>query len=431
MIDQDRQPGRATATGVRFRAAIAVALPIILLLMTRLVDLDPIFLLIVGSTTALVLTIALTWALVLIELRCAATLARLIRARGDLQETIAMERDPRLAIRRRLRRFRIAVVALSFALAFGFCELIFRIWNIQPAEPLPPAAHPVAQSYADGQTNALGLREPWHTLPDDNRLRILFLGDSIVYGHAVEREEAFCALTEPMLAPSIPRGVRTINGGVSGFGPHQEHQFYIDLREAVQPDLVVQVVYLNDFGVDLTHMLDMIYRLRDYQYRISDYSYVFRFAERQVRYWLAWKYTRDYFRGGGTPTERNRAWDRFAEDVTRCAQTIRQDGVAYALVLFPVLVELDRYPFGDMHDMVASLADRLDVPYLDLLPVFQGRNALSLRIAPSDEHPNAEGHRLAAERIVEFLIHAVLPRLDLDSASDKQVTDDINPAEGV
>jgi len=52
------------------------------------------------------------------------------------------------------------------------------------------------------------------------------------------------------------------------------------------------------------------------------------------------------------------------------------------------------------------------VPYLDLLEVFAGRDAESLRVSPANEHPNAPAHRLAAERIARFLREEVLPLRD-------------------
>jgi hypothetical protein len=59
-----------------------------------------------------------------------------------------------------------------------------------------------------------------------------------------------------------------------------------------------------------------------------------------------------------------------------------------------------------------EFASQLDVPYLDLLEVFAGRDAETLRVSPANEHPNALCHRLAAERIARFLRDEVLPLRD-------------------
>ena len=50
------------------------------------------------------------------------------------------------------------------------------------------------------------------------------------------------------------------------------------------------------------------------------------------------------------------------------------------------------------------LAD-LDIPALDLFPVYQGMSPDRLQVIPLiDGHPNEIGHRIAAEALFEFLI---------------------------
>ncbi len=82
----------------------------------------------------------------------------------------------------------------------------------------------------------------------------------------------------------------------------------------------------------------------------------------------------------------------------------------YALVLFPVLIRLGDYPLMDVHRSMRAFAHELEAPYLDLLEVFAQRDADSLRVSLANEHPNASGHRLAAERITRFLDEEVLPK---------------------
>jgi len=176
--------------------------------------------------------------------------------------------------------------------------------------------------------------------------------------------------------------------------------------------VVVHVVYPNDLGINMHHRLDEIYRWRDGDLWLGDGSYVLRYAERQVRYWVAWKRTSDYFRGGRNSTERTTAWAKFKSDVSACKAAVEQGGATYALVLFPWLVRLDDYALTDVHTTMREFALQLGVPYLDLLEVFAGRDAETLRVSLANEHPNALGHRLAAERITRFVRDEVLPLLD-------------------
>jgi hypothetical protein len=138
---------------------------------------------------------------------------------------------------------------------------------------------------------------------------------------------------------------------------------------------------------------------------------VLRFAERQIRYWLAWNKTIDYFRGGETLAERAAAWETFKADVRKCKATVEDDGAVYVLVLFPWLVRLHDYLLTDVHEQMRDFATELEVPYLDLLEVFAGQDAEGLRVSLANEHPNATGHSIAAQRLARLLREEIMPAL--------------------
>jgi len=349
--------------------------------------------------------------MIIVEVLCLGTFFRLVLAHGRVDVFNARRADPTCLARRRRKRFGTAAAVSAVLVAFFIAELVFRVLNIRPP-PLPSSA---SADYlaVDNTLNTLGIREPWNLLPeDDHRLRIVFLGDSIVYGDGIEREKAFCYLLEEMLASSWPGGVRTINMGYWGSAPGWQLEKFLALRDLIRPDVVVHVVYPNDLGIYMHRRLDEIYRIRDDVLWVGEGSYVLRYAERTIRYWTAWKRTIDYFRGGRTSEERRRAWANFREDVWACKRAVEERGATYALVMFPWLVRLDGYDLGDIHDTMREFASQLDVPYLDLLEVFAGRDAETLRVSPANEHPNALCHRLAAERIARFLRDEVLPLRD-------------------
>lgn len=356
-------------------------------------------------------SLALCVSCIVLQMHYLATLARLVRAGGRIAVYNRMDSDPVEIARRRCFRFRAAAIVLSMLAAFGIAELGFRVLNIKPP---PPAPLPRFDSEkVDNTLNALGIREPWDSLPeDDRRLRIAFLGDSMVYGYGVARHQTFCYMLEQMLAADSREGVAIINLGYVATSPGRQLPKYLALRETLHPDVVVHVVYPNDLGIELHKLLYRIHRIHDKELWFGTGSRVVHYAEKQVRYRLGWNDTIDYFRGGRNREERAKAWAKFKGNVRACKAAVEEGGAVYALVLFPWLVRLDDYLLTDVHRTMREFAAKLDVPYLDLLEVFAGRRAESLRVSLANEHPNVAGHRLAANRIARFLCEELSPRLD-------------------
>jgi lysophospholipase L1-like esterase len=82
-----------------------------------------------------------------------------------------------------------------------------------------------------------------------------------------------------------------------------------------------------------------------------------------------------------------------------------------AVVVFPMLVDFDHYPYHRLHRRVAREARRHGFSVLDLFEAFALHDAATLQLLPGDTtHPGDLGHRLAAERIHAFLRQEGLPR---------------------
>ena len=80
-------------------------------------------------------------------------------------------------------------------------------------------------------------------------------------------------------------------------------------------------------------------------------------------------------------------------------------GTRYAVVLFPFMYHLDEsYPFRELHEMVRTASAEANIRFHDLLPAFEGHPYADLWVHPSDQHPNDEGHRIAAEAIAQFVL---------------------------
>ena len=102
--------------------------------------------------------------------------------------------------------------------------------------------------------NEKGLRDPEHTYERQNdRKRILVLGDSFAWGYGVEEAERFSQLLEESL------GAEVINAGVSGYSTDQELLWYQKEGTKYDTDLVLLVLAGNDVGDNHLQLVSTIY----------------------------------------------------------------------------------------------------------------------------------------------------------------------------
>lgn len=303
----------------------------------------------------------------------------------------------------RLRLWRLGLCVGSLACTLLVLEGLLRagyVLGIATTDDAPPGE----SKAVDYGRNALGIREPWEQVPDgDGLVRIAFLGDSFTFGYGVEAEQAFVHLLEGMLNDSEGRRFVTINVGQPGTDTAAQVRRYRRLKDTLRPHVLVHVLYCNDLGHDLQEELRVIHALLRERSPMAQHSCLWRFVEGRLRALRVRRRTLSYFRGGDSPLKRERGWSHLRTGVEKVLAMAREDGTAYLLVLFPWLYTLDDYPLDDVHRRMARLAADLGVPFLDLLDAFRDRDARDVRISATDEHPNPEGHRLAADALARFL----------------------------
>lgn len=91
------------------------------------------------------------------------------------------------------------------------------------------------------RTNQLGLRGAEVSSPKPpDELRLLFLGDSIIFGFGLQEGEGIVPQSESALSKVIGRSrVVCINAGVSGYATWQERSYFEDEGVRLDPDVVV------------------------------------------------------------------------------------------------------------------------------------------------------------------------------------------------
>lgn len=97
----------------------------------------------------------------------------------------------------------------------------------------------------DVMTNSLGLRDDEPPPPDAPRPRILFLGDSFVFGYGINVNERIDNWLKAKFLANR-RQVTTINAGVPTWGTIQELKFAREHLDRFDPDAIVLVYCGND-----------------------------------------------------------------------------------------------------------------------------------------------------------------------------------------
>jgi lysophospholipase L1-like esterase len=120
-------------------------------------------------------------------------------------------------------------------------------WGLTRREPPGLLGQPV---------NALGLRGAEVLPKTDGELRLLFLGDSTVYGFGVLDDQTMSTSAARGLNKRLGKTTTGVNGGIPGYDSGQSLTLLKRLLDPVQPDWVVIASLWSDCYVDREPWLD-------------------------------------------------------------------------------------------------------------------------------------------------------------------------------
>jgi hypothetical protein len=271
--------------------------------------------------------------------------------------------------------------------------------------------------------NEAGFRQyPFDShLFDENAVRILFLGDSVTFGFGVADGNArFTDLLAARLDRTSAEGHRyyVYNAGISGTEPTRWIGYLQKLMPSYRPNIVFAVFFLRDGTNICTSLVCFNGKIAALRAKyagglLSKYSYVARALEDRA---VADEFNSQYealLRNAYIGSEIETAtWRREKTSLLALASICRDNGIAFHIVLFPVLMSLDRYPFDAVEAEISRFAGDHVIPSFSLTPGFRNRKSADLWVSPGDQHPNARAHRIAADTLYPYLIDALahLPR---------------------
>lgn len=291
------------------------------------------------------------------------------------------------------------------------------------------------------ETNSLGLRHPELGDKPDDEFRVLVLGDSITFGDYVPFEETYAALLERRLDGRYPR-VRVINAGLPGVGTSDQLYHYLEICDAVDADLVLVGMYLNDSQVTgrfyartlsepyassrfLSWLANRVEALRISLWSDDDIPEIdpewkeeFRDG-RQLKTGDMWddQDAHDYevynaYRDFGIAWN-PQSWVILERIVNALVLSARQRGAEVAVFLFPVHFQAT----GMLDDLrpqksFAAMCDAVDIPCLDLVPALRADwRAAQEKLYFDHCHLTTRGNTVAADALAEWLdAEGLVPR---------------------
>jgi len=253
--------------------------------------------------------------------------------------------------------------------------------------------------------------------------RIVVVGDSIAQGDGVAPGESFGDVLEGLLNAGGEGPFEVIVLARSGYSTSQ--QLVVLEREAYayEPDLVVWSYVLNDAAHPIYHNANGELGLYHHRPRVHALAWLSR------RLFLA----REAWKGRGCRREYHALLhcvyrDQVAAGIRRIGEISKSRRVPALFVIHPVFEKgagFEAYSLAAIHDDLKRLASESGIAVLDLLEAYRGNEPAALKRADPPGwhdpwHPNAAGHRLAAEAL-----HAALAAKGLATRAGK-----VTPAAG-
>lgn len=250
----------------------------------------------------------------------------------------------------------------------------------------------------------------------DHAFRIAVVGDSFSYGQNLQFDDTFSKRMERWL--NLNRGdgrAQVLNFGVSGFSTRDE---VASVRFALRyhPDLLLLQVTLNDPALKpfreqfRSKPEDPDATLWD---RLRGVWRTLNFVDMRLRNTRSTNFYVEYHRG---LFERPETWNSFvkaAEEIKALGESQKVKVIAVVFPMFSFPFD-ERYPFHDIHAKLQQFFASQQLLMLDLLPAFRGIPPDRLQVLPGEDgHPNEIAHRIAAEKILEWMSRQDLVPADL------------------
>lgn len=237
------------------------------------------------------------------------------------------------------------------------------------------------------------------------RRRVTFLGDSFTAGHGVKDVEDCFANRIRRLHPEWEVHVFARPGLDTG---DELQALSGTLADKYQIDEVVLVYCLNDISDLLPELAELVQHVTaevEHSGWLRRNSYLVNTLYNRLVLMDMKRYFPMMLEAYRSPV-----WEQHKQRLKAMRDLVQSHGGRLCVVTFPFLEQLGpKYEYQLVHDRLDQCWRELNVPHLDLLPVFKNLPPRKLTVNRFDPHPNVYTHQLAAEAIDKFLRQQLSP----------------------
>lgn len=317
----------------------------------------------------------------------------------------------------KIKNIFVVVVATLLGLFFADRFLYYYIGDIQLSNYAEPDGLRKADEFTP-KLNSLGFRqEPMPPSVDNkNTYKLLFLGDSFTFGYRIpDGNNRFSKIVENSLnenGSEFGGGWETFityNAGVNGTAPIDWVEYLKDIYPTYSPNRVLAIFFLRDgtnMGTSLAGHIEKIeellrpFRRNLFFYKTGIGRAIAHFQVKKSFNIYYGNIVKDAYLGDSKSTA---VWNLQKRALIEISQFCNERGIAFSLIIFPLLFDLKDYQYQDVEDEITSFAKQNMIDVYSLIESFRGLDERELWISPLDQHPNERANEIAATGLLRKL----------------------------
>lgn len=249
------------------------------------------------------------------------------------------------------------------------------------------------------KTNSLGLRDNEYPQQKNSDVqRIVILGDSFTLGWGVPFPDIYSKQLEQMLNKTGKR-YEVINFGVGNYNNSMEKELFDWKGASLNPDMIILMHFVNDAEPTPRGHGRIGNFVRKHSYFLA--LLFDRYAK--VKPLLVHDFHWQQYYKNLYSIDNQEALDKNTYAIRELISTSRENHAKFLLVSIPELHQLKEYPFPEVTAHVRGIAEKENVPFLDLLPALSVHSPETLWVSVEDTHANAKANKIIANELFHVI----------------------------